>query len=377
MNKLINRTLLLILCISSINNVWADNSNKKNKNELCVDGPYLFKEKYGKIRSISVNNQLQIIDTVFQTNNYAYTFPIYSPNGKYLFDVKLREQIERDAYKLKTSKKTFITSDPHGDWDSFSDLLLKNNIINAKYEWSYGKNQLVVIGDVFDRGYGVLPIFWLLYKLESEALTHGGRVIFLLGNHEPMVLGGDLRYVKKSYLEMASQLNVPYEALFAQNSVLGEWLGVKNTMQILGKNLIVHAGVSRDLLERCYTIPMVNAKVSEGLFIKNSIRKKQSIHYDFLYGNKGPIWYRGMVSDNEKYYPIKEKDVQLILKHYKVNRIIVGHTIFPEIKSFFDKGVIAVNLKNEENRVEKRSRAILIEKDKVWVVSDKEKVLLK
>ena len=176
---------------------------------------------------------------------------------------------------------------------------------------------------------------------------------------------------------MASQLGVSYEELFASNTVLGEWLGLKSTMQLLGQNLIVHAGVSRDLLERCYTIPQVNEIVSEGLFIKNSIRKKQSIHYDFLYGNKGPIWYRGMVSNNEKYYPIKETDVQLILKHFKVKRVIVGHTIFPEITGFFDNRVVAVNLKNEENRLGNRSRAILIEKNKVWIISDKDKVLLK
>ena len=65
-------------------------------------------------------------------------------------------------------------------------------MIDADYNWIFGTNQLVIIGDVFDRGVDVLPIYWLIYKLEKEAEDAGGKVTFLIGNHETMVLGNDL-----------------------------------------------------------------------------------------------------------------------------------------------------------------------------------------
>ena len=46
--------------------------------------------------------------------------------------------------------------------------------------------------------------------------------------------------------------------MFGPTSVLGDWLSTKNTMQLIGKNLIVHAGLSKDLIDKGYQIPQVN-----------------------------------------------------------------------------------------------------------------------
>ena len=370
MTKLIFKVMLLVLGIGNTTFSSAAKGHLE-QHHLHADGPYLLFQPNNQLRSISVNAKREVVDTVIQLHaQRPYVFPVFSDEGTFLFDVPLRKHTTRDAYSIKPSKRIFITSDPHGDWKSFSDLLVRNGVVDRDYGWSYGKNQLVVIGDVFDRGHGVMSIFWLLYKLEAEAEKVGGKVIFVLGNHEPMVTGGDLRYVKKSYLELAKQLDMPYEQLVGRETVLGEWLAHKNTMQLLGKNLIVHAGISRDVLERCYTIPQINERISEGLFYKNSTRRKQSMHLNFLYGNKGPIWFRGMVSDKERYFPIAPTDVKLVLRYFKVKRIIVGHTIFPEISSFFNQKVVAVNVDNKKNRKKHRSRAIVIEKNRIYVVKD-------
>ena len=362
-------TLLLLLFVSNPCFLYAEDV-KETKVKLVADGPYLFYENNDQIRSISITAEEQIIDTVYQVNQGKFTFPVYSHEGKFLFETEVRPEISRDHWQIDQAKKVFVTSDPHGDFDTFADLLKTNKVIDEKYNWTYGKNQLVVIGDVFDRGKDVLPLFWLVYKLEAEAAKKGGQVVFLLGNHEPMVLGGDLRYVKKSYLAFAEKLGVPYESLFGPTSVLGDWLHTKNTIQLIGDNLFVHAGISADLVERGYTIPQVNKIVSDGLFYHRKIRKKQSDDLDFLYGNRGPIWYRGMVRDKEKYNPITPIEVNNVLAYFNVERIIVGHTIFPEISHFFDKRVIAVNLNNKKNKINKGTRALLIKKNKFWIVSD-------
>ena len=186
-----------------------------------------------------------------------------------------------------------------------------------------------------------------------------------------MVLGGDLRYVDEAYLTLSRQLDKPYEQLFGPTSVLGDWLYTKNTLQIVGNNLIVHAGISTDLIEREYSIKSVNKLISDGLFYNRKIRKKQSDDLNFLYGNKGPIWYRGMVRSDEKYNPISTEGVEQVLSYFNVERVIVGHTIFPEITGFFNKRVVAVNLNNKKNREREASRALLLYKNKLWIVSDK------
>lgn len=87
-------------------------------------------------------------------------------------------------------------------------------------------------------------------------------------------------------------------------------------------------------------------------------------------GNEGPLWYRGLVRTDEKYNPIKSKDLKKILKRYTVERIIVGHTIFDDISSFHGGRVIDVNVDNKKNQEEKRGRGLLIDGDDYLVVGD-------
>ena len=100
-------------------------------------------------------------------------------------------------------------------------------------------------------------------------------------------------------------------------------------------------------------------------------RKALSPLTAFLYGNSGPIWYRGLVRKDTKYHPLPADSLQLLLERYKVRRIIVGHTIFKDISTFYGGKVIGVNVDNKENREKKRGRAVLIEQNKYVVVGDK------
>lgn len=49
---------------------------------------------------------------------------------------------------------------------------------------------------------------------------------------------------------------------------------------------------------------------------------------------------------------------------------IVGHTIFPDITTFNDGRIIAINVDNKENREKKLGRGILIENNKISVIGD-------
>ena len=75
-----------------------------------------------------------------------------------------------------------------------------------------------MLGDVFDRGPNHLEILWLLYQLEAEAARAGGGVHLVLGNHEAMVLNGDLRYLNAKYADTARVLGKSGEVITARMS---------------------------------------------------------------------------------------------------------------------------------------------------------------
>ena len=267
--------------------------------------------------------------------------------------------------------KVFVMSDPHGKLDCVVSLLCGNGVIDRQLHWSFGSNHLVVIGDIFDRGNDVPQICWLFYQLEEEAAQAGGRVSFLLGNHEPLLLAGDMRYTKPKYALLAEKVGMAYPLLLGPDTELGRWLGTRNTMQTIGNDLYVHAGLGAEFYDRDLRIDDVNEAMSRALFLKKEERKTLSPLTAFLYGNSGPIWYRGLVRTDAKYNPLPADSLQLILQRYGAEHIIVGHTIFKEVSSFYDGKVIDVNVDNAENRKKKRSRGLLIDNNRYLLVGDK------
>ena len=56
-------------------------------------------------------------------------------------------------------------SDIHGNFRGLVALLQAHHIIDAQKNWSFARNHLVIIGDIFDRGSQVTEVFWLLLSL--------------------------------------------------------------------------------------------------------------------------------------------------------------------------------------------------------------------
>ena len=344
--------------------------DKEKKEKLTADGPYVLHQPDGKTRIISVDRKGNITDTTYAALPQDFTLHIIDHKGRFPFDVKLHP-VKCPDWNYPQADKVFVMSDPHGRLDCVISLLQGNHIIDKDYKWSFGNNHLVIIGDIFDRGKDVPQIFWLFYKLEDEAAKAGGHVSFMLGNHEPMVLANDLRYTKGKYKVLAEKLTMKYPELFGPNTELGKWLSTRNTMQLIGSDLYVHAGLSKEFYDRNLSIPVVNEEMSKALFMSKKERKALSPLTAFLYGNSGPIWYRGLVRQDAKYHPLPQDSLQMIMDRYKVQHIIVGHTIFKDISTFYEGRVIGVNVDNKENRKKKRGRAMLIEDKQYRVVGDK------
>ncbi|MEA1980040.1 MAG: hypothetical protein U9N54_03590, partial [candidate division Zixibacteria bacterium] len=87
----------------------------------------------------------------------------------------------------------------------------------------------------------------------------------------------------------------------------------------------------------------------------------------FLLGSKGPVWYRGYHYDMENRYPkITLGQVDDILKFYKVDRIIVGHTENDSLLSLFGNKIFAIDVPVHELN---GFQGLLIENETIYKVS--------
>lgn len=165
------------------------------------DGPYLFYENGRlKILEVAKDNTLGIREE--SGLPAGLKLDVYSDDSQLLFQVPVNkiDNFERPAWNDRTSyEKTFAVSDLHGRFDLFAAILKAGEVINDNYEWIYGNNHLVINGDIFDRGADVLPILWLIYKLEFEAKAVGGMVTTILGDHEELVMRDNLKYTYAKY----------------------------------------------------------------------------------------------------------------------------------------------------------------------------------
>ena len=350
----------------------AAGTPRSAKDSLSADGPYILYGP-GGVEVIEVSAQGDISRNHWDKLPEGFTFQVTDHRGKYPFEVSLRPFARTDWRLPDIPDRTFVMSDPHGRLDCVIDLLHGNRVIDENLKWAYGTDRLVVIGDIADRGNDMTAIYWFFYKLQQEAADAGGSVIMLLGNHEPMEFAGDMRYATPKYKILPRLLGMEYKDLIGPDSELGRLIATWNTVSVIGRDLYTHAGVGKDFYDWNLPVPEVNAKISKALFMKNRDRKAISDTLDFLYGSYGPIWYRGLVMDEPKRRPVSADTLDLIRTRYQVDHIIVGHTIFRNVRTFYDGRVIDVNVDNPVNRKKRRSRALLIENGVYYSVTDRGK----
>jgi hypothetical protein len=259
------------------------------------------------------------------------------------FRVTLRAPADdaRDAVVTAKDAPLFVVADTHGEYEILVGMLRAHAVVGQDLRWTFGRGHLVVLGDVFDRGPNHLEILWLLYELEAQAAKAGGGVHFVLGNHEAMVLRGDLRYLNEKYPATARALDKSsYAALFAADTLLGQWLRSRPVMLLVNDQLCLHAGVSRALVDSQLTLAEINATA------RSVLRKETETGAiaGLVMGSLGPLWYRGYFPEQGGFLTATREDVDLALKHFGARRILVGHTIVPTITPLYDGRVVAVQV---------------------------------
>ena len=81
-------------------------------------------------------------------------------------------------------RKIYAIGDAHGNYYSFSAVLICAGIMDPELNWTAGNSIVVQMGDILDRGDSPLEIDRLLDVLAIQAKKAGGQIIRLVGNHE-------------------------------------------------------------------------------------------------------------------------------------------------------------------------------------------------
>ena len=336
------------------------------------DGPYVF-FRDGKILVKSIMRKGNSL--FLQAENYSkktdVTLTCYVAETKDGFTLTLNNKLQVPADEYILPEKMFVISDIEGNFAGLKMILLSAGVIDKTLHWSFGKGHFVFNGDLFDRGGQVTECLWFIYKLESEAEAAGGKVHFILGNHEIMNLHGNTKYVQQKYLDNAVILKEQYSDLFSNDTEIGKWLRTKNAVEKIGEYLFTHAGISPELALSNLRIEQINEIVRKNIGIKS--RNYVADIDKLVNGSSGVFWYRGLVENK-----VTENEIDNILQFTKSSKIIVGHTIVNDIAALYGGKVIAIDLEHQRNVDEGFMGALVIESGKFFCVDDKgNKQLLK
>jgi hypothetical protein len=355
-------TTLFAFCVTK-NTGEKDYMKKQSIEPTTIDGPYvLYRNDSVFIKYIEDNSGTRSVKTdsmpVSMRNSINLQINTDVP-GK-TFNVQLKQKLSEEKSEYKGIKKMLVMSDIEGNFGAFRKLLQGNGVIDENFNWTFGKDHLVLVGDFVDRGVMVTEVLWLIYSLEEKAKAAGGYVHYILGNHEIMNMSNELDYVQERYIQHAQLMNKPYMQLFGPNSEIGRWLATKNVIERVGNTLFLHGGVSGYLNNLNISLKELN-EITRPFYTDTTYRYKDD-RLNLIYSDFGPFWYRN-------YYKAPRANPQQIdstLDIYNVRSITTGHTIIAnEIRSLYNGKVFNVDVHHAEGR----SEALLIDDGKYWRVN--------
>jgi len=315
-----------------------------DRSKADADGPHVFyRGKSVVVKSVERRDTSVIVRTQVFDNRKMAVLTCRIPETGDEFSFKLRDTlaIEPDYYELPD--RMLVLSDIEGNFLAFKLMLLGAKVIDENFQWTFGNGHLVLVGDYFDRGLNVTECLWLAYKLEAEANAAGGKVHFILGNHEILNIEGNTQYVRRKYLENAKLIGEDYKRWYDNNSELGRWLRTKNAVEKIGDFVFCHGGISPELARTGLSLSDINRLSRQYLgkpfdSIKNADAKAV---YDY---KTGIFWYRNLAK-----YLISNEEVTDILKFAGATKMVLAHTLQPDVTTLYDGRIICIDLYHEEN----------------------------
>ena len=352
-------TFLAFLCCFVLGNNWLQAQElvpilsqarlHKDNSTSGFDGPYIFYTDKGIVVK-QVGEKKGVVAPSIQTFTKDIKGKKFMAqlSEKESFSFKIKKELKNETAVYNMPEKLIAISDIEGEFEPFKQFLIANGVMNAKYQWKYGKGHLVTVGDFFDRGLWVTQTLWLIYHLEQQAEKAGGKVHFILGNHDLMNMNNDFRYVRKKYFQNASLLQDEYLHFYKPDTELGRWLATKNIVEKIGDYVFVHAGISIEIANLGLTVQELNNKARDYYFDNLKARKCKDSLYSILYQfGISPTWYRGWGKQT-----IDITEAETILERWQVGKFVIGHTLHSEVTYLMNKRVIDLDVAHAKGVVQ-------------------------
>ena len=316
------------------------------------DGPYVFKED-GRYTALTIVTTQAGENTLMQqTTDQRITVVVDSPRLTQ-FTVDIRDSHPRSALDIPAPEKRFAVSDLEGNFEAFQTLLQSQRIIDKDLNWQFATGHLVIVGDMVDRGENVVPLLWLIYKLEGQARQAGGAVHYILGNHERYLLDGRTKSAAPKYYGSFHTAGLSSSQAWSEGSILGDWLRSKPVMLKIGDTLYVHGGVSPGLLDQALTLAQLDALAARDLVLKTT--HLRNIAESPIHANDGVLYYRGLAKSMEEYGfgpKATTSHVDKVLAYFDVKHIAIGHTLVPHIGTDYQGKVLRLDVAHAEGVIE-------------------------
>lgn len=334
------------------------------------DGPYVF---YKDDSTITVNyirgNQENGFYLAHKDYSAASDIPAYCyfPLDSTRFDFTIKTDLKTPPNTYNDNRKILAISDIESSFKTFRDFLINNKVIDSKLNWTFGDGHLVLLGDFMDRGFSTTQVLWLIYKLETDALRHGGTVHFILGNHELKNMQGNYESTSPKYFHVAAILQKQQNQLYDTNAFLGKWMASKNTIELINGILFTHGGLNPKLADYDTNLDEINRIVRKNYYKPYYPKAEKSIEQLLISSHNGIAWYRGYFKED-----LSQQEVERGLNKFKAKAIVVGHTLQSKVNKQYEGKVIGIDVKHPKDYAKsfpnQKSEGLLIEGGKYYRV---------
>jgi hypothetical protein len=235
--------------------------------------------------------------------------------------------------------------DVHGDITGLSCILFQLNLIDRRGHWKGNRTHLILNGDLVG-GKNARLLVQFVIRLEKEALTSGGAVHPLLGNHDIQVL------FKKYQNHKGKTLFQKYRVTGAKKRTIKDsfsgctafalWLQERNAVIKIGPTIFSHAGLNTWAFH--HHPERINATIRAWIRFWQGVDVQPNPKTQWVaFGPKevwfpqstGPLWTRSykVAGDtdpktNSANGPTAPdlKDVTKLLNKYNAHRMVIGHS---------------------------------------------------
>ena len=363
------------------NKEFGIHKNNIVKTELeGIDGPYVIGNT-----SFTIDRENRLVERNILPGK---TLPVVvnQPEIK-SFEITLKTTHRNQDYIYEMPEKLIAISDIEGNFVGFYSFLLANKIIDIDCNWIFGEGHLVLNGDFVDRGDQVTQVLWLIYKLEQQAEQAGGKVHYILGNHDIMMMNGNVSDADFKYIEAAKQISKQPDwdkatrFLYSPQSELGKWMRTKNIIERIGSTIFVHAGLNiRHVAEKIdiETFNRIARKYYGSGPSKTYADAKEELTLNSI---TGPYWDRSLAMDfkNKSVFfingvPTKEttqQELNTILGFYRASRIVIGHSVVSDITADYQGKVIKIDIKHGHQMNSGSTKGIMMAQNEIFKIDDK------